>query len=176
MARTMAARFTDKQGQYLSFIYYYTKVSGRPPAEADMQRYFAVAPPSVHQMVLTLESKGLIERTPGLGRSIRLRIGRGELPDLNDVAPVVLALTVVRPNAGQTDDVSSQLFGRQAKRLWERIPEEFRKTLLANVWCGNCAGGTTIVQFHGEVEGGDLILRGVCSRCGSQVARHIESS
>jgi repressor LexA len=66
----MTTRFTDKQGQYLSFIYYYTKVNGRPPAEADIQRYFAVTPPSVRQMVLTLESKGLIERTPGLGRSI----------------------------------------------------------------------------------------------------------
>ena len=39
-------------------------------AEADMERYFRVTPPSVHQMVLTLEAKGLIERTPGLGRSI----------------------------------------------------------------------------------------------------------
>jgi DNA-binding MarR family transcriptional regulator len=81
-ATIMAARFTDKQAQYLSFIYYYTKVNGRAPAEADMERYFAVTPPSVHQMVLTLESKGLIERTPGLGRSIRLRIALEELPDL----------------------------------------------------------------------------------------------
>jgi len=40
---------TDKQGQYLAFIYYYTKVNGQPPAEADMQRYFRVTPPSVHQ-------------------------------------------------------------------------------------------------------------------------------
>ena|SRR5437867_2610479 len=81
-ATTMATPFTDKQGQYLSFIYYYTKVNGRAPAEADMERYFAVTPPSVHQMVLTLESKGLIERTAGIGRSIRLRIAREELPDL----------------------------------------------------------------------------------------------
>jgi repressor LexA len=78
----MKTRFTDKQGQYLSFIYYYTKINGRAPAEADMERYFVVSPPSVHQMVLALESKGLIERTPGLGRSIRLRVAREELPDL----------------------------------------------------------------------------------------------
>ncbi len=50
----MKTRFTDKQGQYLAFIYWYTKLNGRPPAEADMQRYFRVTPPSVHQMVLTL--------------------------------------------------------------------------------------------------------------------------
>ena len=74
--------YTSKQGQYLAFIYYYSKVNGRAPAEADMQRYFGVTPPSVHQMVLTLEANGIIERTPGQGRSIRLLVPREELPDL----------------------------------------------------------------------------------------------
>jgi len=78
----MKARFTEKQGQYLAFIYYYTKVNGRPPAEADMERYFRVTPPSVHQMVVTLETNGFIERIPGQGRSIRLLIPREQLPDL----------------------------------------------------------------------------------------------
>jgi len=78
----MKTRFTEKQGQYLAFIYYYTKVNGRPPAEADMQRYFRVTPPSVHQMVLTIEANGFIERIPGQGRSIRLKIPRKQLPDL----------------------------------------------------------------------------------------------
>jgi len=36
--------FTDKQGQYLAFIDAYTRVNGRPPAEADMQRHFRVTP------------------------------------------------------------------------------------------------------------------------------------
>ena len=75
-------RFTEKQGQYLAFVHYYTKLNGRPPAEADMQRYFRVTPPSVHQMVVTLELKGLIERIPGRGRSIRLLVPREQLPDL----------------------------------------------------------------------------------------------
>ncbi len=74
--------YTSKQGQYLAFIYYYTKVNGRAPAEADMQHYFRVTPPSVHQMVLTLEANGFIQRIPGKGRSIRLLITREELPDL----------------------------------------------------------------------------------------------
>ncbi len=30
--------FTEKQGQYLAFIYAYTRINRRPPAEADMQR------------------------------------------------------------------------------------------------------------------------------------------
>jgi SOS-response transcriptional repressor LexA len=65
-------RFTPKQGQYLAFIYAYTQVLGRPPAEADLQRHFRVSPPSVHQMVLTLERAGLIRRTVGGPRSIEI--------------------------------------------------------------------------------------------------------
>ena len=47
-----------------------------------MQRYFQVTPPSVHQMVLGLESKRLIARTPGKSRSIRLLVDRANLSDL----------------------------------------------------------------------------------------------
>jgi repressor LexA len=75
-------RYTANQGQYLAFIFYYTKMHGRAPAELDMQRYFNVTPPSVHDMVLRLEANGFIERVPGQGRSIRLLIPREELPDL----------------------------------------------------------------------------------------------
>ncbi len=34
--------FTAKQGQYLAFIFYYTKIHGFAPAESDMQKYFGV--------------------------------------------------------------------------------------------------------------------------------------
>jgi repressor LexA len=78
----MKKPYTEKQGQYLAFIYYYSKIHGRAPAEAEIQQYFRVSPPSVHQMILTLEARGLIERTPGQGRSIRLLIPREEFPDL----------------------------------------------------------------------------------------------
>jgi hypothetical protein len=77
--------FTQKQGQYLAFIHAYTLVTGRPPAEADIQRFFAVTPPSVHQMVLTLERQRLISRTPGAARSIRLLIDPEILPKLRPV-------------------------------------------------------------------------------------------
>jgi len=75
-------KFTRKQGQYLAFIYNYTKIAGRSPAEADMQRHFRVTPPSVHQMVLNLEKAGLIDRTPGTARSIRIVVPPKELPYL----------------------------------------------------------------------------------------------
>lgn len=78
----MKKAYTHKQGQYLAFIYYYRKLHGCAPSEAELQQYFRVSPPSVHQMILTLEARGLIERTPGQARSIHLLIAREELPDL----------------------------------------------------------------------------------------------
>jgi DNA-binding MarR family transcriptional regulator len=73
---------TPKQGQYLAFIDSYTRVHRRPPAEADIQRHFGVTPPSVHQMILTLERAGLIRRQPGVPRSIEVLVPPEDLPVL----------------------------------------------------------------------------------------------
>jgi repressor LexA len=77
-----AKPFTPKQGQYLAFIYYFTKIHGKAPAEADLQRFFRVTPPVMHQMIKTLAARRFIEREPGTARSIRLRLTRAQLPDL----------------------------------------------------------------------------------------------
>ena len=77
--------FTHTQGQYLAFIHAYSLVLGRPPAEADIQRFFAVTPPTVHQMVLTLERKGFISRKAGSARNIRLLVDPESLPALQPV-------------------------------------------------------------------------------------------
>ena len=79
----MLVRFTKRQGQYLAYIATYTKLHRRPPAEADLQRYFNVTPPSVHGMIVTLTRLGLIERVPGLARSIRVLVEWEELPPLD---------------------------------------------------------------------------------------------
>ena len=76
------SRFTPRQGQYLAFIHAYTLVIGRPPAEADMQRFFRVSGPAVHQMIIGLEKAHLISRQPGTPRSIRLLVERSALPEL----------------------------------------------------------------------------------------------
>ena len=75
-------RFTERQGQYLAFIHTYTKVNGRPPAQADIQRFFAVTAPTVHQMVLALERRGLLRRTPGHARTLEVLVPPQELPNL----------------------------------------------------------------------------------------------
>jgi Mn-dependent DtxR family transcriptional regulator len=77
-----AETFTPKQGQYLAFIHLYMRLHRRPPAETDMQQYFRVSPPSVHQMVLTLERRGFIRRQPRTARSIELLVDPKLLPEL----------------------------------------------------------------------------------------------
>jgi len=74
--------YTRTQGQYLAFIYYYAKIHGIAPAEADIRRSFQTSPPAIHQMILTLEKRGFIGRVPGQTRSITLRLPRAQLPDL----------------------------------------------------------------------------------------------
>ncbi len=78
----MAADFTEKQGQYLAFIYNYAAMFGRPPAEVELERFFRTSFAAVHQMILRLEEKGLISRVPGRSRSIRLLVDPDTIPRL----------------------------------------------------------------------------------------------
>jgi len=75
-------QFTIEQGQYLAYIYHYTKLNGMSPAHTDMQKYFKVTPPSVNQMIVTLEKKGLIQKQPRVARSLSLLIPIELLPEL----------------------------------------------------------------------------------------------
>lgn len=79
---------TARQAQFLKYIAAYILVHRRPPSEAEMMRHFQITAPSVHSMVLTLERRGFIARTPGQARSIRLLI---EIQALrrSDSAPAV---------------------------------------------------------------------------------------
>ena len=79
----MKSHYTSREGQVLAFIHHYTTLHGRPPAEAEIAHFFQVTPPSAHLMVLALERRGLITRTPGEARSIKLRVPPEELPVLH---------------------------------------------------------------------------------------------
>ena len=79
---SVAPRFTAKQGQYLAFIHNYTKIHRCPPAESDLQYYFRVSAPAIHDMIKTLERNGFIEKRPGQVRSIRLLVAPEYLPRL----------------------------------------------------------------------------------------------
>ena len=48
-----------------------------------LDRYFEVTPPSIHSMIVTLERRGLIRRTPGRSRSIEVLVPINEVPPLD---------------------------------------------------------------------------------------------
>ena len=72
--------FSARQGRYLAFIHAYTFVNGRPPAQSDIARFFRVTPPTVHQMILTIEKAGLISRRPATARAIALLVDPADCP------------------------------------------------------------------------------------------------
>lgn len=77
---------TERQGQFLAYIYQYSIVNGCAPSEADMQDFFQLTAPSVHTMVLTLERRGFIRRVPRQARSISLIVSPGSLPALKRIS------------------------------------------------------------------------------------------
>jgi hypothetical protein len=79
---SVVPQFTAKQGRYLAFIHNYTKIHRCPPAESDLQYYFRVSAPAIHDMIKTLERNGFIEKKPGQARSIRLLVAPEYLPRL----------------------------------------------------------------------------------------------
>jgi SOS-response transcriptional repressor LexA len=81
----MKPPYTPRQGPFLAYINQYTTLHGRPPTEAEMMQFFRLTPPSVHQMILTLERRGIITRVPGQARSIALRLPGEALPPLSAV-------------------------------------------------------------------------------------------
>jgi hypothetical protein len=64
-------------------------------------------------------------------------------------------------------------FTAPAAKLWATLPPD-TKLLLANVYCAQCRGSTTITNFSGVVRSGDLLVVGKCAECHGDVARVIE--
>ena len=77
----MTAPFTETQGQYLAFIYTYTKLHRRPPAEADFQAFFQVMPPTAHRMIVVYGAR-LDPPTAGAPRSIEVLVPPDQIPPL----------------------------------------------------------------------------------------------
>lgn len=64
------AAYTPRQGQYLAFIHYYTKLNGLPPAKGDMERYSGTSPSPCIRWSFPWKSTVLSSASPaGGGRS-----------------------------------------------------------------------------------------------------------
>lgn len=60
------------------------------------------------------------------------------------------------------------------RQQWEAIPEQGRELVLHNVWCSNCSGTVEIVNYRVYSAGRDIVLRGHCKVCSTNVARVVE--
>jgi DNA-binding MarR family transcriptional regulator len=78
----VARALTRTQGQYLAYIHCYTLVHRRPPSENEIADFFSVRGPSAHRMILELEGRGYLSRTPGQPRTLRVLLSRESLPVL----------------------------------------------------------------------------------------------
>lgn len=70
----MVPPFTDRQREYLTFIYRYTQKFGVAPSFRDIEIHFGTTPPSVNNMIKTLCARGLLSRLPGVARSLRVLV------------------------------------------------------------------------------------------------------
>ncbi|MGC2205873.1 MAG: MarR family transcriptional regulator [Thermoplasmata archaeon] len=80
---TVSRTPTHAQGQYLAYIYWYTKVHRRPPSENEIAEFLAVRGPSAHRMILGLENRGYLSRTPGQPRTLKVLPPREDIPNLD---------------------------------------------------------------------------------------------
>lgn len=78
------SQFTHAQGQYLSFIFWYTRIMRQPPAHTDIQRFFGVSSAAVASMIATLERSGLLKRGSGQARSLKVLLDPSQLPFLDE--------------------------------------------------------------------------------------------
>lgn len=69
----------------------------------------------------------------------------------------------------------SNITDMKALKKWSKVPADFQKMLIDNVYCSKC-GVTTIVDFGIQDDRLGLVLKGFCKKCGAPVARFVEDN
>jgi repressor LexA len=91
--------YTARQGQYLAFIHSYIVRRGYAPSFEDIARHFGTTTPSVNGMIKTLERRGLLERVPGVARSLRVCVPVAQLPQGDFGGPSKRVVASKRPES-----------------------------------------------------------------------------
>ena len=138
-------RFTAKQGQYLAYMHLYRRLHQCSPSENEIAEYFGVSPPSVHQMIVKLAEKGLITREPGVPRSVRVTVPKGEIPDLGDGGEEEEAAVAVY-HADQVPSGPARFCTLQVHLIAGPVPEEFASKEISRVI--QIRGDQTLEALH----------------------------
>jgi DNA-binding Lrp family transcriptional regulator len=106
---------TLTQGRYLAYIRAYMDGFGLPPAESEIADAMGVSPPSVNQMMKSLERKGLIRRQSGVPRSIEILVANDAIPKWKGkrIKCTVREWTLHRPAArhpGEASDGKASIY------------------------------------------------------------------
>lgn len=65
-------------------------------------------------------------------------------------------------------------FTPAAQKFWDALDPKNRVRLINNAFCASCKAETGIGNVSGSIDSGDLVLRGICTKCSEPVARLIE--
>lgn len=74
------------------------------------------------------------------------------------------------------DDEANQIgtvSDMKALKKWSKMPEDWKETLLNNIFCSNCKL-TSIVDYAVVNDAHGIVLQGKCAKCGRSVARSVE--
>jgi hypothetical protein len=143
------ADYTPTQGRYLAFIRAYTDLHGYPPAESEIAMAMCVSPPSVNQMVKTLEKKGLLLRRPGQPRSLQVLVPEDELPPWKSLKPAAAPAHPARaPSRGSVSGAAppGNLYVLSVFLQSGPVSEKFAQKVVQRVI--EIRGDQTLEQLH----------------------------
>ena len=143
------ATFTPTQGRYLAFIQAYIDRYGCPPAEADIARAMCVSPPSVNQMVKTLEKKGLLLRHPGQPRALQVLVPAADIPPWNKHKPATAPRGASRRPAPPTPAPPARLYVLSVFLTGGPISDKFANKVVQRVI--EIRGDQTLAQLHDAI-------------------------
>ncbi|MGD9417391.1 MAG: IS1096 element passenger TnpR family protein [Verrucomicrobiota bacterium JB025] len=67
-------------------------------------------------------------------------------------------------------------FTPAAMKRWLRMTEKSREAIITTIWCSTCNDSHGISKAKGKLHpSGDIMLEGLCPKCGGPVARVIET-
>lgn len=69
--------------------------------------------------------------------------------------------------------MTKRIFTKKAELLWHLVSTMEKERIIERAFCTKCKG-SEMVDYSGSEKDGDLVLEGVCAKCGYRVVRVVE--